>query len=158
TLAARRRARERPGVELVAARAPAEEHELRPVLHEEINRLPVKYRVPIVLCYLQGRTHEEAAQQLAWPVGTIKGRLARARELLRRRLESRGLALSVGALASALAEMPATAAVPAALAGATLNAGVSIAAGEMTLAAAASASVATLTHGTLKTMFLSKLA
>jgi RNA polymerase sigma factor (sigma-70 family) len=156
-LAARRRARERPGVELVAAKTPAEEHELRPVLHEEINRLPDKYRVPIVLCYLQGRTQEEAARLLAWPVGTVKGRLARARELMRRRLERRGLALSVGALASAPGEMPATPAVPAALVDATLKTGLSIGAGGRNIAAAASASVAALTQGELKSMLLSKL-
>jgi multidrug efflux pump subunit AcrA (membrane-fusion protein) len=55
-------------------------------LHAAIERLPAKYRDPIVLCYLEGLTHEQAARQLSWPVGTVKTRLARGRERLRRRL------------------------------------------------------------------------
>jgi RNA polymerase sigma factor (sigma-70 family) len=63
----------------------------RPVLHEELNRLPDRYRLPIVLCYLEGKTNEQAAAQLHWPVGTVKGRLWRARSQLRDRLSRRGL-------------------------------------------------------------------
>src|SRR5262245_17921958 len=59
-------------------------------LHAEIARLPEKYRVPILLCYFQGLTHEQAASRLRWPVGTVKIRLSRARERLRTRLERRG--------------------------------------------------------------------
>ena len=54
-------------------------NELRPVLHDEVNRLPEKYRTPVVLCYTEGKTNEEVAQLLMWPVGTVKGRLSRAR-------------------------------------------------------------------------------
>ena len=70
--------------------------ELLSLLHEEIDRLPERYRVPVVLCDLQGLTHEKAARHLGWPVGTVKSRLARGRELLRGRLSRRGLGLPAG--------------------------------------------------------------
>jgi RNA polymerase sigma factor (sigma-70 family) len=66
---------------------------LRLVLHEEVDRLPATYRSAVVFCYLEGWTNEEAAALLRWPVGTLKSRLARARDLLRARLTRRGLTL-----------------------------------------------------------------
>jgi RNA polymerase sigma factor (sigma-70 family) len=65
--------------------------DLRPLLHEELGRLPDRYRAPIVLCHLEGKTHEQAARLLNWPVGTLSGRLSRGRQLLRSRLQRRGV-------------------------------------------------------------------
>src|SRR5262249_30747917 len=79
-------------------------HDLRPVLDEEIDRLPEKFRVPFVLCYLEGHTNEEAAEQLGCPKGTILSRLARGRERLRSRLVRRGVTLSIAGLAAALTQ------------------------------------------------------
>jgi RNA polymerase sigma factor (sigma-70 family) len=64
---------------------------LIPLLRDEVSRLPEHYRLPVVLCYLEGNTNQEAAAQLSCPVGTIKGRLSRARQILRDRLSRRGV-------------------------------------------------------------------
>ena len=60
--------------------------DLARVLHEEIERLPERFRVPLVLCDLEGRSHDQAARHLGWPIGTVKSRQARGRERLRDRL------------------------------------------------------------------------
>jgi len=62
-----------------------------PLLRDEISQLPDRYRLPVILCYLEGKTNQEAARQLQWPVGTVKGRLSRARQKLKDRLSRRGL-------------------------------------------------------------------
>jgi RNA polymerase sigma factor (sigma-70 family) len=72
-----------------------------PLLHEEVSRLPDGYRLPVMLCYLDGITNEEAAIKLRCPVGTIKGRLSRARQRLRDRLRRRGLDLYAEAVGTA---------------------------------------------------------
>ncbi len=76
--------------------------ELTAVLHEEIDRLPERYRAPVVLCDLEGSTHEQAARHLGWPIGTVKSRLTRARESLRDRLRRRGFGPDAGVIAAAL--------------------------------------------------------
>jgi RNA polymerase sigma factor (sigma-70 family) len=98
----RRLAREMRGIDMRIVESARDEqaNELPSVIHEEVNRLPAKYRAPIVLCYLEGLSYEQAAHQLRWPAGTVGGRLARARKLLEARLTRRGLALSSGLLAA----------------------------------------------------------
>jgi RNA polymerase sigma factor (sigma-70 family) len=94
--------------------------ELCSALDEELTRLPDKYRAPLLLCYLEGQTQDEAAARLGWARGTLKRRLERGREILRGRLLRRGLTLSAGLFATALVEHHAT--VPAALASAAVHA------------------------------------
>jgi len=78
--------------------ADAQAREIPRLLHQELAGLPEKYRAPIVLCHLEGKSHEEAARILKWPVGTLSGRLSRGRQALKVRLERRGLG-SLGILA-----------------------------------------------------------
>jgi RNA polymerase sigma-70 factor (ECF subfamily) len=89
-----------------------EERDLRRILDQELGMLPEKYRAPMVLCDLEGQTHEEAARQLGWPQGSMSRRLGRARMLLRQRLVRRGLALGlVAAIVAAAGILPAVQAV-----------------------------------------------
>jgi RNA polymerase sigma factor (sigma-70 family) len=103
-VAARQRRREKPIVKEPAVE-PAHEgtwNDLRPILDDELSRLPQKLRAPVVLCYLEGQTTQEAARAVGCPQGTILSRLARARQRLRSRLTRRGLVLSSGVLATLL--------------------------------------------------------
>jgi RNA polymerase sigma factor (sigma-70 family) len=148
--AALRRPRQQLAVEVAAVPGTdrTADPDLAPLLHEELQRLPEKYRRPVVLCHLEGKTNEEAATRLRCPVGTVKIRLHRARALLRARLTRRGVTLSAGLLTSALAPS----AVSAGLLDASAEAALTFAAG-----GAVSASVAALTKGVLQTMLLNKL-
>jgi RNA polymerase sigma factor (sigma-70 family) len=108
---ARRRAQERnAGTTMVKPSKDNEAawKELRPVLDEELNRLPEKYRIPLVLCYLEGKTNEAAARELGWAPGSMSYRLAQARERLRERLVRRGVALTSALIGPALAAYAAT--------------------------------------------------
>jgi RNA polymerase sigma factor (sigma-70 family) len=112
--AQRRFAHERTLPELPDVGAPAEppREEALAVIDEELERLPSKYRAPVVLCDVEGLTREEAARRLGWVVGTLSWRLSAARKLLAERLTRRGVGLSVAALASATGAPPAVAGVP----------------------------------------------
>jgi RNA polymerase sigma-70 factor (ECF subfamily) len=159
SLAARRHAKERPVRDMphpVTESDRADALDLRPHLDRELERLPERYRAPLVLCDLEGKSRSEAARLLRLPEGTLSSRLARARKILRGRLAGRGLALSATSLALALSPQATAAALPAPLLAATTLAAVRLAAGEA-VAAVVSAPVATLTRGVLKAMLASKL-
>src|SRR5262245_14060918 len=157
--AVRRRVKERQ-VSAMPEPVAAEEAEvwrdLRPVLDRELNRLPDRYRVPVVLCDLEGRTRRDVARQLGLPEGTLSGRLTTARRLLAKRLARHGVALSAGALAAVLSQHAAAAGVPAPLVVPTVQAAALLAAGE-TAAGLVSAKVAALTEGVLKAMLMTRL-
>jgi hypothetical protein len=127
--------------------------DLREVLDDEVRRLPNKFRAPLVLCYLQDLTREEAAARLGWSPGAVKGMLERGREVLRSRLARRGVALSAGALAVALSRDALSAAVPAVLMDSTARAAVAFAARD----AAAAGSAAVLAEGVLQSMRMTRL-
>jgi RNA polymerase sigma factor (sigma-70 family) len=131
--------------------------ELLAVVDEELQKLPDCYRAPLVLCYLQGQTRDEAARQLGVPLGTLKRWLERGRERLRGRLARRGLTLSAGLLLTGLSQKLAVAAVPTQLAAATLQALVPAAPEKAVAAGILSTQVADLTKGVLKAMFWNKL-
>ena len=114
------------------------------MLHEEVDRLPESLRAPIVLCYLEGLTHGEAACRLRWPIGTVRSRMARARGLLRARLTRRGLAYA--AIVAAIESPRAVRAeVPQALAHATTRSAIELATG--TASGLVSTPAATLDEG-----------
>src|SRR5262245_61889993 len=104
--------------------------DLRMALDEELDRLPEKYRAPLLLCCLAGRTRDEAAEQLGWTLGTLKMRLERGRQLLRSRLARRGLSVSAVLLAMLLAQQATAGPAPAVLATTTVKAALLFAAGK----------------------------
>jgi RNA polymerase sigma factor (sigma-70 family) len=160
---ARRAEHEAAGLDVDPAGPAGEEslgRDLRPVLDEEISRLPEKYRLPVLLCYLEGRTNEEAACELGVPKGTIATRLAWARQQLRERLTRLGVTVGGAALAvlaeqnavgAALAKPLAVAAVRAAIA---LTRGVNL---STQTAGPVSANAVRLAEGVLHSMRASKL-
>ncbi len=127
--------------------------DLGPVLHDEVGRLPEKYRAAVVLCYWEGLTHEEAADRLQWPVGTVRSRLSWARQRLRLRLTRRGLAPAV---ALAFVELSTSAmAVPEPLLQCTVQSGLQLAAGQVP-AGVVWISAGVLAEGVIRTMILAR--
>jgi RNA polymerase sigma factor (sigma-70 family) len=157
--AARRARRERPGLDAAALPAPAAPagDDLRPVLDEEVGRLPARERSAFVLCCLEGKTHAEAGRELGCPAGTVSWRVARAKERLRGRLARRGVALSAAALAGAVSANATAATVPAALVSAALRAALLGGGARAAAAGAVSAQAAALTEGVVQAMLLTKV-
>jgi RNA polymerase sigma factor (sigma-70 family) len=155
--AGRRRQHERQVARVSSEEAITDQdrRELRLVLDEELGRLPEKYRTPLVLCYLEGRSNAEAAQELACPVSTLGWRLGRGRELLRGRLRRRGLGLPAAAVAGVVAER-ASAALPAALVAAVVQGAVAFTRGSAA-AGGAGPGAAALAEGVLMSMALRKV-
>jgi RNA polymerase sigma factor (sigma-70 family) len=153
---ARRQARERRVAMMLTNQSgeAASTPELQPGLCEEVERLPDKYRAPLLLCYFHGKTNEEAARLLGCPKGTVLSRLARARDKLRSRLVRRGLTLSAAGLTTVLTNHVVTAAPPAALLASTIKAASLVATGN---AGAPGVAVTALTEGVLQAMFREKL-
>jgi RNA polymerase sigma factor (sigma-70 family) len=125
------------------------------VLLKELEGLPEKYRIPLVLCGMEERSLEEAARLAGWTKWAVKGRLQRGRQLLRGRLRRRGLELPAGLAAMALALNSASAQVPARLTQATLRLALKAVCGKG-LGGGVSAGVASLIQGANKTMLLSQ--
>jgi RNA polymerase sigma factor (sigma-70 family) len=128
--------------------------EVRQVLDEELNRLPEKYRAPLVLCYLEGLTQDEAARRLGWSHGVLRGRIDRGRERLRARLTRRGLALSTAPLGAVLAGSDPGRAMSAALVVTTLQATLQIGAGRAAAPGQLASEVVALAEEVTQAMFL----
>src|SRR5262245_21032372 len=132
----KRRIKEKQAAQAPPPGAPEDDwQQLHELLDQELSRLPDRYRVPIVLCDLEGRPIKEAARQLGWPQGTVASRLSRGRSLLARRMARHGTALTAAALSAALAHEAASAGVSAPLVAVTVR----------------------LTKGVLNAMLLTKL-
>ncbi|HZV07618.1 MAG TPA: sigma-70 family RNA polymerase sigma factor [Gemmataceae bacterium] len=147
TMNAKHRAREKQASEMPRSETSADSthEELLAQLDHELSRLPDKYRVPVVLCELEGRSRKEVARLLGMPEGTLSWRLAHAKKMLAKRLSRHGMAISGVALAAVMAPSAASACLRASTVKTVLSAG------------SIPAKVLALTEGVMKAMFLSKL-
>ncbi len=161
TNGARRRSRERQDAEgLAMAQTPEHvpaDRETLLILDEEIRRLPEKQQAAIVLCLVQGKTHEVAAAELSCPLGTVKSRLAGGRATLARRLSRRGLAPLVAVAMTLDAERLLAGCIPHDLARQTLEAALRFAISRSTRGTAVASSVQSLVDGVLSTMRFSRM-
>ena len=131
------------------------EHEA--ALHDEVNRLPEKYRAPLVLCDLDGRTHQEEARFLGWPIGTVKSRQSQGRGLLRDRLVQRGLGLgAAGAAVESMTQAGFAGMMPRQVSESIAHAAMGLTARGLP-ATGASARVLSLTQGVLRAMLWGRL-
>jgi HlyD family secretion protein len=150
--ARRRRCEERMAVVVAAAAPPPSDDDTNQILHLELNRLPERFRLPLILCDLEECSHQQAARHLGWPIGTVKSRLARGRERLRERLTSRGFTAN-------LAPMFATARCDASLASrmpALIDSTARAALPFASSSTVAVGSLATLAHEVIRTVLLSR--
>ena len=130
--------------------------DLGPLIHEELDRIPERYRAVLVLCCLEGLTQHQAAQQLGWPLGTVQSRLARGRERLRARLARRGLAPSTAVLVLPVSS-EAQGALPATLVDSTVRFALTIGAARALAIGVVPAAVISLAKGAIRTMFVNKV-
>src|SRR5437588_6543971 len=128
--------------------------ELRSVLDEELGRLPAPWRAPLILCYLEGQTQDEAARRLGWSKSTLRRRLERGRGLLRSRLARRGVTLSAGLLAPLLCDSNTSAAAAKMLTAATAKTALLFGTGQLT--GTTTMPPVALAEGVLKSMILAK--
>jgi RNA polymerase sigma factor (sigma-70 family) len=161
--ARRRAAEERWGLRLArvgdADESTSDHADYGPAVQQEVERLPEKYRAVVLLCYWEGLTHEQAADRLVCPLGTVRSRAARARKLLHRRLSRRGLESLAGLAAvwdSPAAEAARTTAVPSSLIGSTVQAAAHVRAGR-SMIDVVSPAVAALFREVTRSMFMTKL-
>ena len=151
-MAAKRRARERQALEMptIEAKIDPDLSDLKPIIDEALNQLPEKYRAPLVLCCLQGKTHQEAAKELGWPSGSMSRRMEKARKLLRKRLAQRGVILSAALVLPSLLQQATASTASPWLITSTAKAALAFGSGAATAAGAISSDVAFLADAVLK--------